>query len=233
MAAQIELNEDGTFSSVIGETDISDMTYEEIQDVVEELEVDEIPVVDEFENEVIENDLENSTDILDDMGVDSMEDEEAFEMGEDFIPYDYSVMPLSAVDTDYTFSPQSWQLNLASGRSINEHYLMYGVRSGSGSYNGYWDYYLVLGDDIDYTESSDLYSYDDCDVYHYSSRDGIVTYEKYLDSGSLSGSSQVVYSDLYFDYVGVDPSVNSYPYMSIALFMMMFVLLIAGGRRNV
>lgn len=233
MAAQVELNEDGTFSSVVGDTDVTDMTYEEIQEVVEEQEIVVQPseqITDEGE---ISDVLETTENILDDMGTTAMEDTETFEVVEDSGSSDYSVMPLSTVDTDYTYSPTAWQLNLASKRSLGEHYLMYGVRTGSGSYNGYWDYYLVLGDDIEYNEASDSYAYTDCDVYHHSTYDGVVTYERMESSGAISGSSQVVYSDLYFDYVGIDPVENSYPYMSFALFMIMIVLLIVGGRKNV
>lgn len=231
--AQVQLNEDGTFSSIVGDTDVTDMTYEEIQEVVEEQETVLLPsdqITDEGE---ITDVLETTENILDDMGVAAVEDSEESEVVENSYPADYSVMPLSAVDTDYTYSPTAWQLNLAAERGLGEHYLMYGSRTGSGSYNGYWDYYLVLGDDIEYNEASDRYTYTDCDVYHHSTYDGVVTYERMESSGTISGSSQVVYSDLYFDYVGVDPVENSYPYISFALFMIMIVLLIVGGRKNV
>lgn len=223
--AHVELNPvTGEFESVVGDqivTDISD--FDELQEIVQEQ-----------TEEVVTDVVEDPENILDSLESPAMEIEEEASTGEDYGSADYSVMPLSVVDTDYTFSPQTWQLNLASSRQLGEHYLMYGIRkSGTSGYNSYWDYYLVLGNDIDYDESSDRYSYTDCDLYHYSSYDGYVTYELSESSGSLSGSSSVVYSDLYFDYVGVDPVVNSYPYIGFVMILILMLISFFGGRRNV
>lgn len=224
--AQVELNQEtGEFDAVVGSevvTDISDHT--ELQEILEE----------QTDEEAAADVVETETDILDSVELTSLETEEETSSSEDTGSGDYSVSVASAVSTDYTFSPQAWQLNLASARQLGEHYLMYGVRkSGTSGYSSYWDYYLVLGNDIEYDESSDVYSYTDCDMYHYSSYDGYVTYDLSDTSGSISGSSSVVYSDLYFDYVGLDPVVNSSPYICFVMFMVLIIVILIGGRRNV
>ena len=227
--AYVELNPiTGEFDAVVGDQIVSDISdFDELQEIVEE--ETSLPV-----EEVIPDVVETETDLLYNLQSPALEIEEEDQTGEEYDPADYSVMPLSVVDTDYSFSPQTWQLNMAANRSFGEHYLMYGVRrSGSSGYNNYWDYYLVLGNDIEYDQSSDRYSYTDCDLYHYSSYDGYVTYELTESSGSLSGSSSVVYSDLYFDYVGVDPVVNSYPYIGFVMILILMLISFFGGRRNV
>lgn len=141
---------------------------------------------------------------------------------------DYEVY--SSVPSTASFSPTAWQINLAQNRQLGEHYLMYAVRRTSGS-SYYWDYFLVLGRDISY--DSDIYTYSDCDVYNYYNYNSTVFYEFSVDSGTINGSQSLVYSDLYFDYVGVDPVDNSYPYISFAILIIIFVSILIGGRRHV
>lgn len=128
----------------------------------------------------------------------------------------------SSAPSTQAFTPQSWQINIAANRKFGEHYLIYGDR------NTYTTYYLVLGKDISFNASSDTYSYRDCDFYSYNSYNNTVTYDHSSSSGSLTGSSHVVYSDLYFDYVGVKPS-SSFDYL---YFFLLFVIILLLLRRR-
>lgn len=140
----------------------------------------------------------------------------------------------SSVADSAGFSPQSWQTAIASGRGLGEHYIIYGAKHyyGSGNYNYYWDYYTIVGKDIEFDESNSLYTYSDCDFYHYSNYDNRVTYTLSKESGSVSGNSYLCYSDLYFDYVGVSPDQSCSGLLSVALLIMIAGLLILNLRKR-
>lgn len=129
-----------------------------------------------------------------------------------------------------SYTPQAWQVNLAENRSFGEHYLMWAERVYSGS-SYYWRYYIALGRKI--SRSSNVYTYTDAEVYTYYNYNSSVTYDVSVSSGTVNGSTYLVYSDLYFDYVGVDPAFKGSVYIFFVLFMIMIVLLITGGKRNV
>ena len=140
----------------------------------------------------------------------------------------------SSVVDSAGFSPQSWQTAIASGRQLGEHYIIYGSKHyyGSGNYNYYWDYYVIVGKDIGFDENNSLYTYSDCDFYHYSNYDNHVTYTLSKESGSISGNSFLCYSDLYFDYVGVSPAQSCSGLLSVALLIMIAGLLILNLRKR-
>lgn len=144
---------------------------------------------------------------------------------------DSSIDLYSAVPSSAAFTPTAWQVNLASTRQLGEHYLMYAHRVYYSGSSSYWHYFLVLGDDISFENGS--YTYTDCDVYSYYSYGNTVYYDRDLGSGSLDGDSTLVYSDLYFDYVGVEPAVNSYPFIGFTLLLLIFVVVMIGGRKRV
>lgn len=143
---------------------------------------------------------------------------------------DVDIMPLSVVPSTMSYTPQAFQVNLAENRAFGEHYLMWAQRVTSGS-SYYLRYYLALGSKISFDGST--YRYTDAEVYTYYNYNSSVTYDVSVSSGSLSGSSYLVYSDLYFDYVGVDPAFKGSVYIFFALFMIMIALLVIGGKRNV
>lgn len=225
--AQVQVNDDGTFSAVVGDTDVTDVTdYEEAGEILDEYEQEG------NENEKVESpDIQDSTD---DLPVDSAApapDEEASLPSTDDFTVDEEVMPLSSTASNAVFTPAVWQVNLAANRGLGEHYLMYAVRRSYGSSSYYWQYYLIRGRDITY--ANDVYSYHDCDLYTYYSYGSTLTYEYTVGSGSVNGNSSLVYSDLYFDYVGSDPLYISYPYISVTLMLVVVLLLILGVRRRV
>lgn len=207
--AQIQLNEDtGLFDSVVGTESVDDVvTPDQAKEVLESVETEE--------------------DILDGVEFAPQEvEDEAISDPSDYLT-DYTVVPYAAAPSDTAFTPQAWQLNLASHRRFGQHYLMYGERSSSGNY--YWRYYLVIGSDIEY--ANDIYTYTDCDVYSYYSANSIVNYTREDGSGTVSGQSNVVYSDLYFDYVGTDPAVNALPYIVYPLLFMIILFSALRGKR--
>lgn len=217
--AQVQYNEEtGMFEAVAGERNVDGVIYP--SEVTEALE------------EATENGaLENQKDIFEDMVSSPVEGEEAPADLQDDIYASDAAVALSAVPSTAAFTPTAWQANLASNRNLGEHYLMYANRvyySGSASY---WHYFLVLGSDISY--DADIYTYTDCDVYSYYSYQNMVYYDRDLGSGRLNGNATLVYSDLYFDYLGVDPVNNVYPYMAFVLFLVVILLLIVGGRKHV
>lgn len=215
MLAHVVENPDGTFSSFKDGQDVSDMTYQDLVDAglagskednwsdMEESEGDSFPP-----SSVPSAGAEDNPDTV----------------------YDYGIDPLASVSSQANFTPTAWQVNLASFRSMGEHYLMYAVRRTSGS-SSYLQYYLVRGKDIKYDNG--IYTYTDCDLYTLYNYSSIVNYETYVSSGSVSGSSSLVYSDLYFDYIGNDPIDNAMPYLMFTLFLIVIVLLVIGGRRRV
>lgn len=140
----------------------------------------------------------------------------------------------SSVADSAGFSPQSWQTAIASGRGLGEHYIIYGAKHyyGSGNYNYYWDYYTIVGKEIEFDESNSLYTYSDCDFYHYSNYDNRVTYTLSKESGTISGNSYLCYSDLYFDYVGVSPAQSCSGLLSVALLIMIAGLLVLNLRKR-
>ena len=154
------------------------------------------------ENVSIEDDSEH---------VDSTESETSEDVVETpsyyLVDSDNYVVYSSASDNS-GFSVQSWQTALSSGRGLGEHYIIYGAKhyySSSGYNNYYWDYYCIVGSDIEFEESNSLYTYTVCDVYHLFTYNNTTTYTLEKTSGSVSGNSYICYSDLYFDYVGVSP----------------------------
>lgn len=150
---------------------------------------------------------------------------------DDGVPVDLlGVLPASVTATNAVYTPTAWQVNLAQNRAFGEHYLMWAQRVSSGS-SYYWRYYLALGRDMTY--ASNTYRYTDAEVYSYYSYNSSVTYDVSVSSGSVSGSSYLVYSDLYFDYVGVDPASNGFVYMAFVMFLIIITLLMIGGKRNV
>ncbi len=69
------------------------------------------------------------------------------------------------------------------------------------------------------------------DLYSYLDNGDTVTYEVENSSGSVNGSQYLVYSDLYFDYVGSDSANSPVVYIFFIAFVMLFVLLLATRRR--
>lgn len=175
--------------------------------------------------------LENQNDAFEDMVSSPAEGEEISPGLQDDIYISDAAVALSAVPSTAAFTPTAWQVNLASNRALGEHYLMYANRVYYSGSSSYWHYFLVLGSDISY--DADVYTYTDCDVYSYYSYQNMVYYDRDLGSGSLNGNATLVYSDLYFDYLGVDPINNVYPYMAFVLFLVVILLFIVGGRKHV
>jgi hypothetical protein len=216
--AQIVTNPDGTFSSVAGETDISDMTYEDMQEVNED--ADQVDDWSDMEESEADPDLFSPGDIPS-AGDESYTD---FMLDSDLEPY-------ASVPSSASFTPVAWQVNLASNRSLGEHYLMYAVRRNYGSSSYYMQYYLVRGRDIEY--ANNVYTYSGCDVYTYYTYSSTVFYEATVSSGTVSGASSLVYSDLYFDYVATDPVDNILTYIVFLYLLVIIILLVIGGRRRV
>lgn len=144
---------------------------------------------------------------------------------------DLDALPASVTASNAAYTPQVWQVNLAENRSFGEHYVMWAVRTSSGSSSYYWRYYIAIGRDITY--ASNVYTYHDAEVYSYYTYNSSVTYDVSVSSGTVNGSSYLVYSDLYFDYVGVDPAFKGSVYIFFTLFLIMIALLVIGGKRNV
>lgn len=210
--AQIQLNEDtGLFESVIEDQGVTDQV------------TDDIGVQDHV--------LENQENILDDMGVDPVEDPASSDVDQDIVSYDDFITPYAAVDSTAAFTPQAWQVNLADSRQLGEHYLMYANRVYYSGNASYWHYFLVLGSDIDYAD--DVYTYSDCEVYSYYSYSGTVYYDRNIGSGSVDGNVSLVYSDLYFDYLGSSDSNGRFTAYFVFLILAVLVLLLFRRTRNV
>lgn len=141
------------------------------------------------------------------------------------------ISPYSSVADEAAFSPQSWQINMAENRGIGDHYLLWAVRDSVSGYNRYWRYYLAIGKDIEFNVFNDVYTYNSVDLFTYYDNGDTVTYEVENSSGTVDGSQYLVYSDLYFDYVGSDPANSPVVYIFFIVFIMLFVLLIATRRR--
>lgn len=133
---------------------------------------------------------------------------------------DMDIMAL-AVDGNQTssnsFTPQQWQLNLAQNRPIGAHYVM--TRTGTSNQS----YILVIGRDITY-DGINTYMYHDCDFYSVYTTGSSSSLRYHYDvsteqSGSVSASSYVVYSDLFFDYVGG----RFVPYSFIIFFVILII----------
>lgn len=208
----------GLFDAVVGDQSVGDVT--DPADAAEILE-------EENEDGALE-DQENLSDVIQALTV---EDTETSEEVPDDVSYDDLITPLAAVPSTAAFTPVAWQSNLAAHRPMGQHYLMYANRVYYSGSSSYWHYFLVLGNDIEYAD--DLYTYADCDVYSYYSYNNTVYYDRNVASGTLDGTAMLVYSDLYFDYVGVDPSGNSSIYVLYALLLVIIVLLIVRGKSHV
>lgn len=206
--AQIELDpETGLFEAVIEDEENAQEVQEDVQTDV----------------------LEDTEDILDFVEPSPLEGAQEAPPDPDVYLYDDAVSLMSAVPSSAAFTPNAWQTNLASNRSMGEHYLMYANRVYYNGSSSYWHYFLILGSDITY--DSDLYTYTDCDVYSYYSYSNTVFYERDLGSGTVNGGQNLVYSDLYFDYVGVDPACSSSVYVDYVLLAFIVVLLMIRGKR--
>lgn len=141
------------------------------------------------------------------------------------------VVPL-AVDGDdislYNFTPQQWQLNMAQNRPVGWHYLM--TRTGTGNNN----YTLILGRDIVYDNG--LYTYHDADfysVYTTGSSSGSIRYHYDIHdhwSGTVSSSSYMVYSDLYFDYLGGRSVSYSWLILAFIALLILFLIFFKGNK---
>lgn len=161
---------------------------------------------------------------------DQAEDETDVSESEDMADYDSYINLASAAPSVQSYSVQPWQLNLAENRQIGEHYLIWAERVYySGNYNYYWHYFAAVGKDIE--KNGDMYVYTDADLYDLYSYDNTTTYQMQQSSGSVNGSSFVVYSDLYFDYVGTASTV-SVPFILVGLLLIITMLLIILLRRK-
>jgi hypothetical protein len=161
---------------------------------------------------------------------DQAEDETDVSESEDMADYDSYINLASAAPSVQSYSVQPWQLNLAENRQIGEHYLIWAERVYYGSYNNYyWHYFAAVGKDIE--KNGDMYVYADADLYDLYSYDNTTTYQMQQSSGSVNGSSFVVYSDLYFDYVGTASTV-SVPFILVGLLLIITMLLIIALRRK-
>lgn len=226
--AQIELNEEtGLFESTVDGENVDDLST--AGDVIE--------VIEQYEENHESDDVQTDEILLDDpeTGEESVlspavPDTEEAEDVQDTVD-DLGIDLYSVAPSTNAFTPQTWQINLSSNRSLGEHYLMWGERVYVGSSSNYWQYHCVIGRNI--TFDNDRYNYEDAEVYTYYSYNGQVTYDVSIDSGSVDGGDAVVYSDLYFDYVAADPLGNSLPLIFVAFFFILFILILIGGRRNV
>lgn len=199
-------NPDGTFSSKVDENDITDKTYNELLEEGYFSPDDEgYEDMEELEGDPFFSELEAQEPVLD--------------------PDVYASLPSSA-----SFSPLPWQINLASNRGFGEHYIIYAIRRSSGS-SYYWQYYAVLGKDIDYDNG--IYTYSNSELYSYYTYNNTLYYDVGVVSGTVNGLSGLVYSDLFFDYVGVDPVQNAFPYITFIFFFLIFLALLIGGRKRV
>lgn len=140
-------------------------------------------------------------------------------------------LALLAVDGDdissSSFSPQAWQINMAEHRPIGWHYVM--TRTGTNTNN----YILVLGRNVTYNNG--LYTYVDADFYSVystgSSGNTRYHYDVYDNwSGTISSSSYVVYSDLYFDYVGSRSVDYSWLILVFVVIIVLFLMFFRGNR---
>lgn len=124
-----------------------------------------------------------------------------------------------------TFSPQQWQLNMAQNRPLGWHYVM--SRVGT-NYN---HYILVLGRDIVYEDG--VYRYSDCDQYDVYQTSNTGSTNRYIysvedsASGTIDSSQYVVYSDLFFDYVGGGGRASA---SLVLLFVVVIVLILIWWR---
>ncbi len=236
MAAVLEPNEDGSWSAIIEETDtdVTDLTGEKAIEASQEAAelVDQEVDTEESEDD-LEDGVQDSEDILDSVLSDSVEDSEEVQVDSDGVSSDNTIALTSAAASSSSFTPAAWQINLASARQLGEHYLMWAERYYYSGTSYYTIYYLAVGRDITFDDSTDLYTYSDVDLYDYYSYNSVITYERDIASGDVSGSDCVVYSDLYFDYVGVNPVNNSDSYISFVLLLCIIIILVVGVRRNV
>lgn len=141
---------------------------------------------------------------------------------------DIEIMPLAVDVSTSTFTPHTWQLNMAQNRPIGYHYVM----SRLGTNNN--QYVLVLGRDITY--SNGVYIYQDCEYYSvYQTTVSSSTrynYDVREDaSGSINSSTYVCYSDLFFDYVG-GRSVSYSWFILAFVFLGVLLLMYIRGKRK-
>ncbi len=219
-ASQIQLNEDtGLFEPVIPEEAVPDQ-----EDVVPIPVGDDVQIIDLGGDENDRADLITGAAAGDSLS-DQTEASQNVEKSEDVgSSSDSVIIPYAAVSSNQQFSPQSWQINLAENREIGQHYAMWAERIYYNNYNNYWKYYLVLADDMTY--ENDLYNYQNAELYEMYTYNDQTNYSMAAaQSGSVSGSAYLVYSDLYFDFCGKRDPVNA-PYVIFAFLFIVIVLLV-------
>lgn len=227
---QIFVDDDGSMSVGLSVGDnFVDVTQVDDPDVVEDIGdvVEQGVILDVSGNDVsgIHISVEDFKDIIQS----SFSDQTL--SGNDLVSDSVDLQPL-AVDGDdisiTSFNPQAWQINMAENRPIGWHYVM--TRTGSNSNN----YILVLGRDVIYQDG--LYTYQDADFYsvYQTGSSGNVRYHYDVRdhySGSISSTSYVVYSDLYFDYIG-SRSVSYSWLVVVFIALIMLLLIFFRGYRN-
>ena len=222
---QISVSDNGSFSV---DTVVSDDLSVDMSDVSSP---DDVEVVEDAQGVVLDvsgGDVDRIHMSVDDFAK-LVESSFGSSVSENDPVFDSDLMPLAVEGNDVSvssFNPQAWQINMAENRPIGWHYVM--TRTGSNSNN----YILVLGRDVTYQDG--LYTYQDADFYsvYQTGSSGNVRYHYDVRdhySGTISSASYVVYSDLYFDYIG-SRSV-SYSWL-IVVFIALIVLLLIFFRGN-
>lgn len=141
---------------------------------------------------------------------------------------DLSLLAVEGDDISTTsFNPQQWQINMAQNRPVGWHYVM--TRIGSNTNN----YILVLGRDIIYADG--LYTYTDADFYsvYFTGSSSNLRYHYDIHdhwTGTISSSSYVVYSDLYFDYLGGRSVPYTWLILAFLVVMVLFLIFFRGNR---
>lgn len=152
---------------------------------------------------------------------DALEDQTYFQ--------DDQISLLSVTSGTNSYTVQTFQNNIAANRNFDEHYLIWAVRTTSGNQH-YWKYYVVTGRHIE--KNGENYSYENADWYEYYNYNNVINYTKEQRTGTVSGSTYLVYSDLYFDYVGTDPVDHLTPYL-VFFFGLIITILLLRSRKYV
>lgn len=139
-----------------------------------------------------------------------------------------SLLAVEGDDVSTTsFNPQQWQVNMAENRPLGWHYVM--TRTGTNTNN----YILVLGRDITYADG--FYTYTDADFYSVYSTGSSSNLRYHYDvhdhwTGTISASTYVVYSDLYFDYLGGRSLSYVWFVLSFLVVAVLFLIFFRGNR---
>lgn len=227
---QVVENEDGSFSVESSAGSVSvDMSDVSDPDSVEELE-------DAFDSgvfvDVSGNDVTGVHMSYDDFvsflsGLEGETDVSANDP-QDSVDAGLSVLSVEGADTSSaSFNPQQWQVNMAQNRPVGWHYVM--SRTGSGTNN----YILVLGRDITYADG--VYTYADSDFYSVYSTGSSGNLRYHYDihdhwSGAVDSSQYVVYSDLYFDYLGGRSVSYTWLILDFLVLVVLFLIFFRGNR---